>query len=147
MSYPLFKEYNTSQASFQDEALKGNTTGNHLSDVYFSKENVEALQDGIRFQVYAKSGNRHVIDRQSDTDLKIIMRSVYTEYSRNLDFDILGQIRELNSKVLDYCVNRILEEIKMYLYYRSDISQSYKPMPRSENTSSAGSKTLYLKDF
>ena len=145
--FSMFKEYNSSHKTFEDEALKGNTSSNHLSDLFFSMKNVEALQDGIRYQVYIKSGKTHVIDRQSITDLKIIMRSIYIEYARNLPYSILDQVKELNIKVLEYCVPKILQEIKMYLHYREDIVNPYNPIARSENTSSAGTKTLHLKDF
>jgi hypothetical protein len=148
--FPLFKntqETNNGYDSFEQEALRGNTTSTALSDLYFSQKNVDALQEGIRYMVYVKSGEKHIIDKQSDTDLKIVMRSVFLEYGRNLPFDIVGQVRDLNAKVLDFCVNRILEEINMYIHYRVDISTNYVPLPRSENTSSAGTKTLIMKEF
>jgi hypothetical protein len=143
----MFKEYNSEKDSFEEEALKGNTGSNALSDVYFSPQNIKAVQEAIRYQVYIKSDKKHVIDNQSETDLKIVMRSIYIEYAKNLSYDILGQVRELNSHVLEFCVNRILEEINMYLHYRTDISRNYVPLARSENTSSAGSKTLFMKEF
>lgn len=145
--FSMFKEYAQEKDSFEEEALKGNTASNTLSDVYFSPQNIKALQEGIRYQIFLKSNKQHVIDNQSETDLKIVMRSVYIEYAKNLPYDILGQVRELNAHVLDFCVNRILEEINMYLHYRTDISQNYVPLARSENTSSAGSKTLFMKEF
>lgn len=147
--FPLFQntQETKSHDSFGQEALRGNTTANALSQLYFSQKNVDALQEGIRYMVYVKSGEKHVIDKQSDTDLKIVMRSIYLEYGRNLPFDIVGQVKDLNTRVLDFCVERILEEINMYMHYRVDISKNYEPMPRSENTSSAGTKTLIMKEF
>lgn len=147
MSWPLFKEYNNKSATFQDEALKGNISGNQLTDIYFSQQNLDALQEGIRYQVYIRSGNRHVIDKQSETDLKIVMRSTYYEHGKNMPYDILNQVKELNYKVIEYCVDKILSEIGMYLRYRADIENNPEPLARSLNTSSAGSKTLQLRDF
>jgi hypothetical protein len=145
--FALFKEYHNDNSSFENEALKSNISSNQLTDVYFSHKNIEALHEGIRYQVYVRSENKHIIDRQSDIDLKIVMRSIYYEYSKNLPYDILGQVRDLNAKVIDYCVNNILSEINMYLRYRQDISSNPEPLPRSVNVSSAGSKTLFMKDF
>lgn len=148
MIFPLFRsQENDNHESFEQEALKGNTQSNPLSDLYFSAKNVDALQQGIRYSVYVKSGNQHVIDKQSDTDLKIVMRSVWLEYSKNLPYDIVGQVKDMNAKVLEYCVERILQEINMYMHYRVDISQNYQPLPRSVNTSSAGTKQLILREF
>jgi hypothetical protein len=146
MSWPLFREFENHD-SFEDEALKSNISPNQLTDVYFSQQNVNALHEAIRYQVYVRSQNKHIIDRQSDIDLKIVMRSIYYEHSKNLPFDILGQVKELNARVIEYCVSNILSEIDMYLYYREDIQKNPRPLPRSINTSSAGSKTLFMKDF
>jgi hypothetical protein len=146
MSYPLFREDRQS-TSFQNEALKSNTAGNQLTSVYFSKKNIDALQDAIRYQVYIRSGKQFVIDKQSETELKVVMRSIYLEYSRNMTFDIVGQVRELNGKVLEFCVDKILAEIRMYLHYRQDINTTLQPLDRSVSTTTAGSKTLFLKEF
>jgi hypothetical protein len=147
MDYSLFKEFHNDNSSFEGEALRSNISSNDLTRVYFSSKNIDALQQAIRYQVYVRSGNEHIIDKQSDVDLKIVMRSIYYEYSKNLPYDILGQVRELNGKVIDYCVTNILSEISMYLHYREDTSHNAVPLARSTNVSSAGSKTLFMKDF
>lgn len=146
-SHSLFKEQNNQYASFQSEALKGNVSGNQVTEVFFSPQNVEALHQGIRYSVYVKSNQKHIIDKQSDTELRLVMRSVYYQYSKNQPFDVLGQVRVLNEIVLNYCVEKILSEIDMYMYYKKDISRLPQPLPRSLNVSSAGSRTLEMKEF
>lgn len=147
MSYPLFREDKKVHTTFEQEALKSNYQSSQLSDLYFSNVNVEALHEAIRYQVYVKSNNKHVIDRQSDTDLKVVMRSIFYQDSKNLPYDIIGQVKELNSNVIDYCVRKIISEIDMYIYYREDITKNPEPLPRSLNTSSAGSKVLFMKEL
>lgn len=147
MSYPLFKDYDTTNSSFEEEALRSNTGQNELTDVFFSKRNVDALQEAIRYQVYVRSNQKHVIDRQSDVELKVVMRGTYLEHARNAPYDILSQVKDLNSIVIEYCVDKILSEINMYLYYMNDISTNREPMARSVATTSAGSKTLIMKEF
>jgi hypothetical protein len=146
-SHSLFKEPQNQYSSFQNEALKGNVSGNQVTEVFFSPQNVEALHQGIRYSVYVKSNKKHVIDKQSDTELRLVMRSVYYQYSKNQSFDILGQVRVLNEIVLNYCVEKILSEIDMYIFYKNDISKLPEPLPRSMNVSSAGSRTLEVKRF
>ena len=136
-----------SQSTTEQEALKGNFTKNQLSDLYFSRKNIDALQEGIRYQVYVRTNNTHIINRQSDTELAVVMRSVYYEHSRNLPFDIIGQVKQLNAKVLEYCVNDIISEIRMRLHYQKDIDAVPMPLPQPLSMSSAGSKTLMMKDF
>jgi hypothetical protein len=145
--YPLYKEYDRGSSVYEKEALKGIISENEITHIFFSQKNIDALQEGIRYQVYVRSGNNHVIDNQSVTDIKIIMTSVYLEYSKNMPFQILEQVRELNGKVLEFCVDKILSEINMYLHYIKDISKLPEPLDRSTSTSSAGTKTLEMKEF
>jgi len=39
------------------------------------------IQDGIRYQVYLKTDKKHIIDKQSEVELEIIMRSIYLQHS------------------------------------------------------------------
>lgn len=133
--------------SSADEALRGIQQAGKLSEVFFSRENIEALQQGIRYLVYEKSCKKHIIDRQSEDDLRVVMRSIYLQNAVNLPYMILEQVRALNQKVLEFVVPRVLEEIKMYIDYKQRVSTLPVPMARSENTSVAGTKTLELRDF
>lgn len=116
-----------------------------LADVFFGQDNLDALQDGLRWRVYVESGQRHVISRQSDTELKIIMRSIYLQHGENRPTDILQQVQALNMQVLQFCVPRILAEIAQYLQYQRDVSTLPMPMERSENVSNKGSRVLELR--
>lgn len=147
MSYALFREERRNNSSFQSEALRSNTQPTALSSIFFSATNVNALQEAIRYQVYVRSGNTHVIDKQSDTELKVIMRGIYLEYAKNSPVDMKGQVQDLNVRVLEFCVNTILSEINMHLYYINDISKLPEPMARGTSTNSAGSRSLFMKEF
>ena len=74
-----------------------------LSQFFFSKENLQIIQNGIRAGVYNKSNKQYIIGPQDYDALKIIMRSVYLQYSANNINNISQQISELNNIVLDYC--------------------------------------------
>lgn len=132
---------------FREEALRGIQSGHKLSDVFFSKENMEALQQGIRYLVWEKSCQKYVIDKQSEDDLRIIMRSVFLQHALNQPYMIIEQVRELNKKVLEFVVPRVMNEIAVYLEYKKRVSTLPEPLARSENTSVAGTKTLELRDF
>ena len=62
----------------------------------FSKRNIDCIQKHIQKSVLQKTNYR--IGRQSDLQLQIIMRSIYLQYSKNLDCNYAEQIRELNKK-------------------------------------------------
>jgi hypothetical protein len=49
------------------------------------------------------------------TNLKelLAMRSLYLDYSKNLPFDYIGQVKSLNIRVLDFAVPQIISEADM----------------------------------
>lgn len=145
MPFPMFQTKNTSKCNRAGNM--GNRERTPLSDIFFSRTNIDALQEAIRYQVYIRSEDNAVIDRQSEVDLRIIMNSIYLENAQELPYDTVGQVRNLNKAVLEYTVPKIVREIQMYLTYRNDISQLPTPLDRSANVSSRGTKTLETKRF
>jgi len=132
-------------STFYKEATRGEIMGNDVSRLFFSDLNIDALQEGIRFLVWHNTCKKHVIGRQSEEELKIIMRSMYLQHSKNLPFAILEQVRELNGKVLEYAVERIINELDIYTKYRDDLSSLPVPMQHATNTSSRGTKVLEIR--
>jgi hypothetical protein len=132
------------------DALKG-MEANETALLFMSAVNVDALQEAVRYQVFLRSQGRHTIGRQSDTELISVMRSMYLQYGRNTTQEDgradLAEVKRLNSIVLDYCVDRIMAEINIYLTYRADISELPVPMQRGEFSSSKGSRSLVQKEF
>jgi hypothetical protein len=132
---------------YATEAVRGIQGPQTLSDVFFGQQNIDALQHGIRYLVYEKSCGKYVIGLQSEDELKIVMRSVYLTHARNLSTLILEQVRQLNAKVLEFVVPRVLGEAAIYVEYKRRVSTLPEPMARSESTNRAGSRTLERTDF
>ena len=84
--------------------LTGNFERSRLSDAYFSKQNIQIIQNGIRKGVYDKSQQKILIDNQPEDQIVTVMRSMYLQHSKNLEINIAQQIEELNTHVLQYCV-------------------------------------------
>jgi len=145
--YDLFREERKPDINFNEEAIRGTHTNNDLSKVFFSRLNIDALQSGIRYLVFKNSCERFVIDRQSDTDLKVIMRAIYLEHGHHGVKDVIEEVKRLNGLVLDFCVPRIVQEINMNMRYKSDISKLPIPLDRGEFSSAKGQKTLVIKDL
>ena len=130
------------------DLMRGNWAETPMSRAFFGPENMKIIQNAIRRDVYDRSKeNQWVIDEQSADELQIVMRSLYLQYAKNLEFDIPGQIRELNKLVVEWCVPRIMSEIGMYDYYLKDISKLPTPLPQPMSMSSAGTKSLSFKTF
>ena len=115
-----------------------------VSELFFSPLNIRALQQGIRYRVYVASSGTHIIANQSEEELMIIMRSLYIDYSKNLPFDYVGQVKSLNARVIDYAVPRIVEEANMRTHYLKDINTPLGVMEPAVATSVVGSRTERL---
>ena len=85
-------------------ALTGNMEHNLLSKTFFSAGNILIIQHGIMAGVYKKSNNQFQIGYQNQDTLKIIMRSIFLQHSKNLSTNITQQVEHLNKLVLDYCI-------------------------------------------
>ena len=68
----------------------------NLSRSYFSRENIQILQNGIRAGVYHKSNGQYTIGPQDCDSLKIVMRSVFLQNASNQSTNITKQ--NLNKK-------------------------------------------------
>ena len=125
--------------------MNGNIFQTQVHELFFSDLNVDALQRGIITLVYKESNNKIRVGKQSNIELEIIMRSIYLQYSRNVQARVVDQVKELNQKVLDYCVQNVLSNAHQYVSYLNDSSRLPEPMPRWKNMSSAGSRTLIME--
>jgi len=99
-----------------------------LSQTFFSRENIQILQNGIRSGVYHRSNSQYTIGPQDCDSLKIVMRSVFLQHSSNLPYDIPNQINELNKIVLNYCIQQVYSEAQGYMKYISDVSTLAVPI-------------------
>jgi hypothetical protein len=125
------------------EGLWDQTT---LSLAFFSQQNINIIQNGIRAGVYKLSNGQYTIGPQDCDALKIIMRSIYLQYSANKPTDVTSQIKELNQMVLDYCIKQVYSEAQGYMTYINDASTLVIPIAHpvmSNNTD----KELVLKPW
>ena len=129
------------------DELKGILQNNPLSCAFFSKQNIDSLQTTIRYNVWLKTNKKHVIGKQSDKELNIIMRSVYLQHSKNLPTNILGQVKELNKIVLEFAVNKIIVQLRQYVEYQNHVNGKREILPHSINMSNRGSKQLSIKPW
>ena len=142
-----FAYNHTPDAGASADLLRGNWSETPVSTAFFSIDNMNYLQKEIQRQVYEQSKGQWQIDPQDIDELKIVMRSMFYQYGKNLPYDIPGQINELNSIVLGWCVPRIMSEVSMYIYYLNDIDKLPVPMERPVLMTSAGTKSLPFTRF
>jgi hypothetical protein len=99
-----------------------------LSQAFFSQQNIQILQNGIRAGVYQKSNGQYTIAPQDCDSLKIVMRSVYLQNAANQPNNITQQVAELNKIVLNYCIQQVYSEAQGYLKYIDDASTLVVPI-------------------
>jgi len=122
-----------------------NDMSSSAARVFTGRANTEGLQEAIRYRVFVESGGRHVIGRQSDTELSIVMRSILLQHGKNNDsMDTGAQVRDLNARVLKYCVDNVLSQVDSYMTYRKDASQLYTPLrpPAASSVKGTGERSL-----
>lgn len=140
--YQLFQENRLRPTTFRKQATTGQVECNLLNQVYFSQENIDLIQELIRYSVWEGSKKKYVIDRQSDTELQLIMRSIYFSYSKNLPYNIKEQVDELNDLVVQDSVPKIMSQVEQHVYYLFDASTQPIPLAHPTSMSSAGRKQL-----
>lgn len=127
----LFKMYDkipANQCVTFRNATEGLWSSSPLSQAFFSHENIQIVQNGIRAGVYNRSNGQYVIGPQDCDSLKIIMRSVFLQYSANQPDNIPQQINQLNKIVLDYCIQQVYSEAQGYMKYIDDASTLVVPI-------------------
>ena len=130
--------------SFRD-AMNGNWYDTSLSTAFFSAQNIKIIQNGIRVGVYQKSNQQYIIDNQNEDELKIIMRSIFLQNSKNLATNIPQQISALNQMVFDYAINQVYGESEGYMKYKRDASTLVVPLALPILSSTKSTKQLELK--
>jgi hypothetical protein len=116
-----------------------------LNRLFFSQENIDSLQEQIQTTVYQMVGGS--IDRQSDSDLMLIMRSYYLQYAENNPARVGQELEVLNKRVVNFSANRIAVEVEAYRYYRKDIMDFPAPIALPIHTNVYGTRTGELKSF
>lgn len=143
-SLPMFKE--DFQNNYNCNAYSGIHSKNIVNQLFFSQKNIDNIQKLIRYTIYKQTN--FIIGKQSQTELLIIMRSIYLQYSKNPVItnisnqkNILTQeINNLNKIIVNFIAPNIVNEVQQYLDYLRDISKNATPIERSKNESVKGTK-------
>lgn len=105
-----------------------------LSVLFFHPKNMETIQAELQYRVFQKTGER--VGRQSDKELRIVMRSVFLQDSANQTHNLTQQVQKLNETVLDYCVKNVASNALQHKQYIAD--STTLPIPMSHPVGTAG---------
>ena len=144
--FQMYDKIPANQCTTFRNATEGLWTENSLSNTFFSLQNIQIIQNGIRAGVYKRSNGQYLIGPQDCDSLKIIMRSVYLQNAANQPNNISQQVAELNKMVLDYCIQQVYSEAQGYMKYIDDVSTLVVPIAHPvmpDNTD----RQLFLKSW
>ena len=141
------KKANIKASEHQGNIISRNLDSTEVSKIFFSINNIDILQRGIRNKILNMTNGKINISRQSDDELKIIMRSIYFQYGKNSINNIREQILELNTRVIEWSVPEIISNYKQSQHYLKDISTLPEPLERSVLPSKKGKITLNVTNM
>ena len=130
---------------FVKGVLNNTIAGCPTTDLYFSSKNFNALHEEIINRVKTITGN--TISRQSDYDLLLVMRSIYLQFSNNDPTNVIGEVRWLNRKVLEFVIPNIISNMSQYLKYIAEVGKNPTPLSYGQNVSIRGTKTPEMNGF
>ena len=117
---------------------------------FFSKKNMNTLQVALQREILRLSKGKYRIGKQSETDLVVVMRSVFCMFGKNLcGCNVQNQVDQLNAEVLQMIVPTVYTRILNYMGYKRDAEKSlesdnrvYDFMDRGISTSGPSRKVL-----
>jgi len=110
----------------RSDALKGIVEETPVTNIFFSPQNIKAIQDSIRYYVFKITQSR--ISNQDRQQLHILMRSIILQYGNLVTPEPIVEVKRLNQKVIDKCTQSIIVEIKQYSGYIKDLAELPVPL-------------------
>ena len=144
--FQMYDKIPANQCTTFRSATEGLWDSTTLSQVFFSEQNIQIIQNGIRAGVYKRSNGQYTIGPQDCDSLKIIMRSVFLQHAANQPNNIPQQIAELNKIVLNYCIQQVYSEAQGYMKYVDDVSTLVVPIAHPVQASNTD-RTIEFKSW
>jgi hypothetical protein len=136
---PEYQKKPSNNDNYKNEALY-QLTNTEVSNLFFSSININALQDGIRYRIYNETNGKFVIGKQSEQELKVVMRSIYLQYANNDNGNCVEEVKRLNALVLNWTVPEVLSNLLQHQTYRKDASTLPIPLELPELLTKKGSR-------
>lgn len=138
----MFQSHRDDYYNMSQESLRGIEQESILSKVFFHPENVKLIQKQLILSVFKRTNGAFLIENQEESDLQVVMRSMFLQHARHVPDHIPEQIQELNNLVVDDLVPGIVSQINAYYGYLERAFGPRQIMDRPENVSNNGLKTL-----
>lgn len=118
------------------ELLKGIECPTPLSEVFFHQSNIDLIQKAVIGRTYKLTGV--IIPAQDESNVKIVMRSVYLQLSPTLRGNLKANLKELDAVTIDEILADIIPTIQMQTHYETTINGPTSVIERPAYTSKKG---------
>lgn len=113
-----------------------------LPDTFFSDENIELINKQLILSIFKKTNGQFKIAYQSKQSLEIVMRYVFIEHAKHLPYGIVGQIQELNCRVVGEILPGIITQITQRIEYLKTINEPRQLIPLPINVNGGTRQNL-----
>jgi len=133
----------STEGSIQKSLLVGTYTPTPLGELYFSRENMNRIQNKIKKEVFIRTKGKYVLNvAQSESDLLIVMRAVYISSAMHEPYRLVHQVKVLNHLTVERIVPDMISMIKQEEQYLYDISHPINPIALPVNINNKGTRAL-----
>jgi hypothetical protein len=99
-----------------------------IRNTFFSSKNVINIINNIENQIYSQTNKRNLIPNNSFQYISNIMKDRYKLYPLNNINNLELNINKLNIFIINYCVKKIIDDIKSQKTYINDINNLSVPI-------------------
>ena len=114
-----------------------------VGKVFFGVENIKRIQKNIKREIYNRSYKKYRLkEDQNVLHLLQAMIVVYEQFTKDLPYEIIRQVKYLNEQLLQYVSPDIMTNITQHYGYLSDIKNPVEPIQQPINVNNAGRSQL-----
>ena len=129
--------------SIQKSLLKGVYQPTPLGELYFSQENINRLQKMIKYEIFIRTNGKYKLEvEQNESDLLVVMRDIYITCGKNMPYQLVRQVKELNHKTVEKIIPDMISMIKQDDTYIKQLDKPIDPIPLPVCVNSKGRISL-----
>ena len=134
------------QSTFYDRSASNNYEKNPISIAYFSKQNLQIIQNAIRQKVYQLSQQKFIIPPPNSDFLYNIMSSIFHQFGEYNLQNPKQEIVRLNTIVIDKLSQHIYSQCISQKNYVSQIDKVVMPMDLPKQSGDRDFKQMDLSN-
>jgi len=129
--------------SIQKSLLKGVYQPTPLGELFFSQENINRLQKMIKYEVFVRTNGKYKLEvEQNESDLLVVMRDIYITCGKNMPYQLVRQVKELNHRTVEKIIPDMISMIKQDDAYIQQLDKPIDPIPLPVCVNSKGRTSL-----